>query len=293
MSKICPKCDQIIKRSKQADSVTCGSFCGQTYHKDCVEFGDFNFKNLLNLNLFWKCNYCSNMDLSSFILRYTELSNCVSDLQKEISSLKEIIQKSLCSNSNINKNQSYNNPEINVNENKNPNLNPNLLSIPSISRESSLSSLKSLPSTSEKLNNKQNFVKENKNNNKNNRNKTKKSLSKIQPKPKKIFGSDSLSTLNALPSIKWLHISKFRINTNPADIVQHVSEKTGIPNNLLQCYKLIKKEADLSSLNYVNFKLSIPSDKLASVMNPSVWPFFVQVKSFTSHPKNEEQQQRN
>ncbi|XP_055838699.1 uncharacterized protein LOC129906796 [Episyrphus balteatus] len=109
-----------------------------------------------------------------------------------------------------------------------------------------------------------------------------KSVSKI----KKIFGSDP-SSLCALPNIKWLHLSRFDKNTKSSDIVDSISQKTNIPKEELKCYALIKKDADLSTLKFITFKLSVPTHKLSLVLDPSVWGSFVQVKEFIIHKKTE------
>lgn len=114
------------------------------------------------------------------------------------------------------------------------------------------------------------------------RNNTKTSQSGKHPSAVKIFGTDTSSTLNVFPNLKWFHVSKFRVDTNSDDIVNHIVLKTGIPSNLIQSIKLIKKDAVISDLKYINFKISVPANMVNSAIDPAVWPLPVQIKKFVS-----------
>ena len=87
---------------------------------------------------------------------------------------------------------------------------------------------------------------------------------------------------------KWFHVSKFRADTDPNLLINHIASKTKIPLNQIKCFKLIKMNANISELKFVNFKISVPSHMLMIAMDKQIWPNTVQIKKFVSLKKNEE-----
>ena len=119
------------------------------------------------------------------------------------------------------------------------------------------------------------------------------SKKKKTPKKKremKIIGTDTSTDLSAIPKIKWLHLSRFANTTTPDDIVKFISSKTNIPTDSFKCFMLVKKDANVSELKFVTFKLSVSHEHLSTVMDSSLWPIHVQVKYFLTLDRKEKTQ---
>lgn len=79
---------------------------------------------------------------------------------------------------------------------------------------------------------------------------------------------------------KWLHVSSFRNTVSAANIIDYVVKHANIDEKLVACYKLVKKDADMDSLNYVNFKLGVSGDDYKKVLKPELWPAKVTICPF-------------
>lgn len=53
----------------------------------------------------------------------------------------------------------------------------------------------------------------------------------------------------------------------------------------MECYKLVKKDAELNDLKRVNFKLGISPCFYKDVVNPELWPTDIRVRPFVNFPK--------
>lgn len=108
-------------------------------------------------------------------------------------------------------------------------------------------------------------------------------------KHKQLFGSDA-DAINALPSIprrRFIHISRLNKTVTEECVINYTARRLNLPKTSFVCSKLVKKDADISSLHFINFKLGVPAGSLNDALNTSIWPVGVQIKQFTSRPKNE------
>jgi len=64
--------------------------------------------------------------------------------------------------------------------------------------------------------------------------------------------------LPVLPTKKFLHVGKFATDTEPNTVLKYVSTKLKVDASSLTCAKLVKKDVDVTTLKFVNFKLGIP-----------------------------------
>jgi len=55
-----------------------------------------------------------------------------------------------------------------------------------------------------------------------------------------------------------LHVGKFATDTKPNTVLKYVSTKLKVDASSLNCVKLVKKDVDVTTLKFVNFKLGIP-----------------------------------
>lgn len=57
-----------------------------------------------------------------------------------------------------------------------------------------------------------------------------------------------------------------------------------IDNSQFQCHKLVKKDADLTKLSFVSFKISTNNELFEHLMDPSIWPKSISVREFKLKP---------
>ncbi|XP_055914902.1 uncharacterized protein LOC129948096 [Eupeodes corollae] len=293
MSKTCSKCNDKLKRS---DMVVCRSICGQYFHKDCVGI-TVEESNILSKskNLSWQCNTCSHLNFSTFLNRFTDLSNCISDLKREISSMRDILShiggESVNVPLELNKSNTNDllksSAEVLVNDLLEPNDASYSGAANQNTTENQLQTVNQIHSSGSEYDP---SLLSNNNNSDLNVNKVNKKNRSRRP-ISSVYGTNINSDLNVVPDNKWLHISRFVSNTDPESIINHISKNTDIPSYKFKCFKLTKKDAVLSELSFVNFKLCVPANNLDAVMNPSAWPEYVRVKMFIPSPKNEEHRQ--
>ncbi|XP_055836829.1 probable serine/threonine-protein kinase tsuA [Episyrphus balteatus] len=296
MSKTCAKCNDKLKRSEM---IVCRLFCGQYFHKDCVGISSEESNILSKSNFNWQCDSCSLINLSNFFNRFTELSQCVSELKREICSLRELfhnpqsVKPLLNSKSPALTDPSKNNlippttaPRENVSPSTSNNSNQSVAvvadSVDQQKETETNNASNFLINCAPNINNNSSFARVNKNNNE------KLSRGPISNVP--IYGTNTNSDLNVILNNKWVHLSSFSNDTEPDSIVEYISNITKIPNQFFKCFKLTKKDAVMSELPFVNFKLSVPEDKLNTILMPTIWPEFVRVKLFVPTPKNLKQQ---
>ena len=85
---------------------------------------------------------------------------------------------------------------------------------------------------------------------------------------------------------EWLYVSRLKTSVTSAQLINFAADKLNIDRSRLQCHMLIKKDVDLSVLEFVSFKLGIPKFCYDVLKDPSFWPKGVLVKSFRDFSKN-------
>ncbi|KAH8344597.1 hypothetical protein KR067_001013, partial [Drosophila pandora] len=90
----------------------------------------------------------------------------------------------------------------------------------------------------------------------------------------------SCAQLQVMPSLKYLHIGKFATATQPEALCKFVADKLHLDPSDVACARLIKKDADINALKFVNFKLGIPEQHFPAVFNDDFWPMSVKVTRF-------------
>lgn len=91
--------------------------------------------------------------------------------------------------------------------------------------------------------------------------------------------------LTAAPPSQWLHIARCSTNTTTDNVRNYVSKKLGlVDKSLISCRQLLKKGADISALEFVSFKLRVPSRHLDVTRSNTFWPAGIVVKDFTTRP---------
>lgn len=87
---------------------------------------------------------------------------------------------------------------------------------------------------------------------------------------------------------KALYVSGLGPATSGDEIVKYIVENTSVKDaTKFRVHKMVKKDADLSQLRFVSFKVEMNADELEILDNVELWPQGVRVREFTVLPKNE------
>lgn len=91
------------------------------------------------------------------------------------------------------------------------------------------------------------------------------------------------SELTAAPPAQWLYISRCNTTTTADNVRSYVAKRLGLADSSsISCRQLQKKDADISSLEFVSFKLRVPPCHLDAAKCLSFWPVGIVVKNFTA-----------
>lgn len=82
-----------------------------------------------------------------------------------------------------------------------------------------------------------------------------------------------------------LWASRFHPETTVNQVLEYLIDKTGCNGEQLNCRKLVKKDADLSSMQFVSFKIDANQDLFELIDDPQIWPKYIMVREFTVENK--------
>ncbi|XP_070137141.1 uncharacterized protein [Drosophila bipectinata] len=103
---------------------------------------------------------------------------------------------------------------------------------------------------------------------------------RINPNRRIVGQAPSCAQLQVLPTLKYLHVGKFASSTQPDALCKFVADKLNVEPSDLACARLIKKDADINALKFVNFKLGVPEQNFPTVSNDDFLPMSVKVSRF-------------
>ena len=86
--------------------------------------------------------------------------------------------------------------------------------------------------------------------------------------------------LKSLPKFSVFHVSKFAPDMTDASLKNFLMEILDISDEQLIVFPLVKKDADLTKLKFINFGFKIPTSLSSFVLNPNLWPKNITVKPF-------------
>lgn len=298
MNNFCGKCKAEIKAKtdnfnlKTLESVKCASLCGRVFHSNCTDLSADCLKLLINTpNFLWQCNSCVVMT-SDAQNKIDLLSRQMSEVQSKCMQLERMISEVKSSNLQV-----HNNNVTKTNKQTSTSVitTTNLLPATAAQLHASSSSTASEDNACDKFvdaidipnieieSREQDWVtvrrkvtnKKQKHNNNN------------RKKPKRVVGIAPVSdAFEVVHTMKYLHISKFSVHTEPEAVLKFVAEGLGVQPNILKCTKLIKRDADISKLSFVNFKLGVPLPLYEKVYNKAMWPISIKITPFITKSKN-------
>lgn len=75
------------------------------------------------------------------------------------------------------------------------------------------------------------------------------------------------------PLSKGIWISKFHPETTTEELENYIIENTAVKDkSKFKCSKLVKKEADVTQMKFVSFKIAVAPDDFDELMKPENWP---------------------
>lgn len=93
--------------------------------------------------------------------------------------------------------------------------------------------------------------------------------------------SSEITTLKVVETPLLYHVSRFSTETSEEELQSWISDKLNVSSDqLVKCTKLVPRGRDLSSLEFVSFKLSAPKALDEKIMDPSIWPNNITVRPF-------------
>lgn len=82
-------------------------------------------------------------------------------------------------------------------------------------------------------------------------------------------------------------ISRFHPDTTVEQIRDYVLNTTGCNDTeQFNCIKLVKRDADLTSLQFISFKIDVNEELFESLSSPAKWPKYVLVREFLFERRN-------
>lgn len=85
------------------------------------------------------------------------------------------------------------------------------------------------------------------------------------------------------PNSVW--ISQLHPSVTVDEISKFIIEETAVKSkDKFECFKLVKKDADITKLKFVSFKVNIDDEHFEHMMDPATWPQGVTVREFIQKP---------
>lgn len=93
--------------------------------------------------------------------------------------------------------------------------------------------------------------------------------------------SSEITTLKVVEAPLFYHVSKFSTDTSEEDVLSWISAKLKITDDQqIKCTKLVPRGRELSSLEFISFKVSAPKALEEKIMDASIWPNNTTVRPF-------------
>lgn len=85
---------------------------------------------------------------------------------------------------------------------------------------------------------------------------------------------------------KAIWVSRLSPNTTEDEVIEFITSNTPVTDKTkISVHKLVKKDADISSLKFVSFKVELNGNDFDVLNDPEVWPENIMVREFMQAPK--------
>lgn len=102
-----------------------------------------------------------------------------------------------------------------------------------------------------------------------------------------IVGSGDVGGLRTVEPRKFILASMLDPSTTPEELVVFLNEKLSLPkaSTITRVTRLVPAGVDVNTLDYISFKISIPSSHYDLLMSANMWPKGVTVREFEQRPR--------
>lgn len=111
----------------------------------------------------------------------------------------------------------------------------------------------------------------------------------ILSQPNMVIGSCETLNLNlqTVEQRRCVVASLWHPSTKADDLAKHLRQTLELPENdtSLRCTLLIPAGRKIEELDYISFKIGIPSSRFQSLLSPTIWPIGVSVREFVHKPR--------
>lgn len=92
------------------------------------------------------------------------------------------------------------------------------------------------------------------------------------------------SSLKAVEAPSCFHVSRFNPTTTEEELRSWIVDKIQLDDPSIKCSRLIPKGRDVTTLEFISFKVAIAKSLESKIMDPSVWPTNITVRPFQQLP---------
>lgn len=109
-----------------------------------------------------------------------------------------------------------------------------------------------------------------------------KAAGSTMPLSSAVIGTSSeTTTLKIVEAPIYFHVSRFSTETTEEELQSWISDKLNVDGaQQVKCTRLVPRGRELSSLEFVCFKVSIPKTLEEKIMDASIWPTNITVRPF-------------
>lgn len=84
---------------------------------------------------------------------------------------------------------------------------------------------------------------------------------------------------------KALFVTRLSPTTTIDDVIGYITTQTPVTDKeRINVHKLVKKDADLSKMQYISFKVELNADDLEVLLDHNLWPDDMGVREFSEKP---------
>lgn len=249
----CDRCAKTVKRNE--NFIECMGFCNNVVHMKC---DNLNIEFITTIrerpNLFWMCDECTKL------MKVTRFKSVVSSLGCAIST---VIENQMTGISELKAEISKNNQQVAevIVENNNQvaqlaNIVNASTPVPAPNRERPSKRRREDTETSNAI-----------------------------TLGTRNIASDIAVAVKPAANLFWMYLSRFHPSVKE-DVVENLAREGLQTREPLKVVSLVKKGADLSSMNFISFKVGVPVELKDVALNPNTWPEGILFREFEGQSKN-------
>lgn len=88
------------------------------------------------------------------------------------------------------------------------------------------------------------------------------------------------------PNRTWLFMSRFAPSVTEDNVADMVAARLALRKDEIYVRRLVKRDADISTLHFISFKVAVPAEKRVAALSPASWPSNLAFREFQSVPRD-------